>query len=533
MSVSCILLGQTSPQDGEQQQSVNCADIREYLMNENTLSVDAGGTIEIHDGEAQVEYGPYGDSNEVVTSVGPSSGKSLYIEWAIPLSETQTILFYNIGSSTYYIGLYDSTKQAFTQVQSRACTLNTSTASTTVKKVGKNHIVWAALGTYPNICMLTVDDDGTISQYTYKNSSYGGPIYNIQVTSDNTFKVFFGSYIFDFEIDEDDTWNYNITSTGAIINTGAHTTFDMIPAENEEWRIGISSASSGAIYTEILSYSLEGEYQKIGGAKNSVTFDTGTKYWEAMGGDDSNKILLVGRPSGTSVFTLYKSIWNGMSFTTTQIDSNSKITAGSSISITGTPVTGYVITKNDAVSAGGGILAISKTNKEWQMSNLYSGYFGTAPALTFINDTKVRTFLMGGTEFQNTEKIVTGTWEILYNTIGPTVQTVSTHAIALNSASPGETVRCLFSGSTEVDWAVSGWKIDTEGVRGYSPQDGIVAAQPYYWNMDDPDTIATQQDITTTSLDDIATNQLYTDLELSAIEQGQAQTDLEIMILGG
>lgn len=107
------------------------------------------------------------------------------------------------------------------------------------------------------------------------------------------------------------------------------------------------------------------------------------------------------------------------------------------------------------------------------------------------------------------------------------------HAIALNSAKTNEIVRCLFSGSTKVDWAKSGWKVNTEGVRGYSPQDGIITADPYYWNMDNPDTIATQQDITENELENIATNQLYTDLDLSAIEQGQTQTELEIMILGG
>lgn len=108
-----------------------------------------------------------------------------------------------------------------------------------------------------------------------------------------------------------------------------------------------------------------------------------------------------------------------------------------------------------------------------------------------------------------------------------------TQAIALNSAKTNEKVQCLFSGSTKADWAKSGWKVNTEGVRGYAPQDGIITAYPYYWNMDNPDTIATQQSVTENELETIATNQLYTDLDLSAIEQGQAQTDLEIMILGG
>lgn len=541
MSVSCILLGQTSPQDGEQQQSVNCADIREYPVDAHGDSCEEGYCVDIENGAATFVMGAQAAlSFTRGTTLATSIRYNYEFQYGAKLSEAYMIAGqYYSSNGTYTIQILDANNAqvicsyADTEIGGYKGEIyvlsETQFLLATVNRVRLFEFDSEAL-------TLKLKASQTIGGSSYtpflmqiNETKYLGATGNSSTTAnfreitvvDNSITVITRSDTLPYPISlktiklADDKNGYS----RFLYDNGADFVYLKV---NEDFDITVKTLSAPTEITSVVPLFQNSENSASFVATSGtapydtflVTVENDEIYYEKTGTvPNCNLPEQVGAARGKGY------CYNYYLDTTTY---DSYLDKYQTWYARGDNSVGYV----EAID-----VAARSATATW--------YCGTPNIIPWNNNTikiigvaSLYVKTSNGYTYRNYMTAVANTSKHGY-ILGDTVYSIGTHAIALNSASPGETVRCLFSGSTEADWAVSGWKVDTDGVRGYSPQDGIVAAQPYYWNMDNPDTITTQQDITTTSLDDIATNQLYTDLELSAIEQGQAQTDLEIMILGG
>lgn len=306
-----------------------------------------------------------------------------------------------------------------------------------------------------------------------------------------------------------DIYVYSVSGT-SISNVG-HGAMGMSPldvsatllsSENGNARICVCCIQNGTNRTGLASiFTIDGANQVTRGTV--VTFEENRVYEVSCCSDSSDVIVAYNINSSKKSMVLSVS---GNTITTNQSITVSSLSGQSSF-----PNIIKVGSELIYIERNSGACVLSKQGVLLTPNSFFS--FGTnqqyISAASVLDDQLVVAYAAANNSSYGT----TTTLEVMGNQIAGSFTNESSTAIALQSGTAGESIECIFSGTTAADFVSDGQVIDSPGVYGVGIMDGILQV----WSKDRPGQVVTGSYVGTGTYGSSNPNTLTFDFEPKVI----------------